>query len=68
MVVNPDKFKAIVMSKNKSDYINFVFSIGNDSVTIEQSIGLSGNDLDNQLNLDLHIKKYINLPPISLTS
>ena len=33
------------------------FSIGNDSVTIEQSVRLLGIDLDNQLNFNLHIKK-----------
>ena len=56
-IVNPEKFKAIVISKNKSDYIASVFSIGSDSVNIEQSIKLLGIHLDNQLNFNLHIKK-----------
>ena len=57
MIVSPDKFKATVISKMKSDHIPSGFSIGNDSVTIEQSVRLLGIDLNNQLNFNLHIRK-----------
>ena len=51
MIFNPDKFKAIVVSKNKPDYIRSGFSVGDDSVTIEQSVRLLGIDLDNLIKL-----------------
>ena len=51
MIFNPDKFKAIVVSKNKPDYIRSGFSVGDDSVTIEQSVRLLGIDLDNLVKL-----------------
>ena len=57
MTVKPDKFKAILISKNKSDYVLSGFSIGNGSVTTEQSVRGLGIDLDNQLNLNLYIRK-----------
>ena len=51
MIFNPDKFKAIVVSKNKPDYIRSGFSVGDDSVTIEQYVRLLGIDLDNLIKL-----------------
>ena len=35
MTVKPDKFKAILIRKNKYDYVLSGFSIGNGSVTID---------------------------------
>ena len=57
MVVNPHKFKAIIISNNKFDHILSGFSIGNDTVTIEQSVRVLGTDLDNRLNFNLHIRE-----------
>ena len=51
MIFNPDKFKAIAVSKNKPDYIRSGSSVGDDSVTIEQSVRLLGIDLDNLIKL-----------------
>ena len=57
MNVNPDNFKAIVISKNKSDYVSSEFLIGSDSVTVAQSIRMLGIDHENQLNFNFHTKK-----------
>ena len=55
MIVNPDKFKSIILTKNKSDDIPTGFSIGTDIVSIEKSVKLLGIHLDNRLNFNLHI-------------
>ena len=55
MIVNPDKFKSIILTKNKSDDIPTGFSIGTDIVPIEKSVKLLGIHLDNRLNFNLHI-------------
>ena len=57
MIVNPDKFKATLISKNRSDHILSGFSIGNYTVAIEQSVVFLGIDLDNKLNFNLHIRR-----------
>ena len=55
MIVNPDKFKSIVLTKNKSDDIPTGFSIGTDIVPIDKSVKILGMHLDNRLNFNLHI-------------
>ena len=54
-IVNPDKFKSIILTKNKSDDIPTGFSIGTDIVPIEKSVKRLGIQLDNRLNFNLHI-------------
>ena len=51
MIVNPDKFKTIILTKNKSDDISTGFSI----VSIEKSVKLLGIHLDHRLNFNLYI-------------
>ena len=59
MIVNPDKFKSIILTKNKSDDMPTRFSIGTDIGTeivfIEKSVKLLGIHRDNRLNINLHI-------------
>ena len=55
MIVNLDKFKSIISTKNKSDDIPTGFSLGTDIVFIEKSVKLLGIHLDNHLNFNLHI-------------
>ena len=55
MIVNPDKFKSIILTKNKSDDILTGFSIRTDIVPIEKFVKLLGIHLDNRLNFNLHI-------------
>ena len=55
MIVDPDKFKSIILTKNKSDDVPTGFSIGTDIVSIEKSVKRLGIQLDNRLNFNLHI-------------
>ena len=55
MIVNPDKFKSIVLSENKSDDIPTGFSVGTDIVSIGKSVKLLGIHLDDRYNFNLHI-------------
>ena len=55
MIVNPDKFKSVILTKNKSDDIPAGYFIGTDIVSIEKSVKLLGIHLDNRLNFSLHI-------------
>ena len=54
MIVNPDKFKSIVLTKSKSDDTQTGFSIGTDIVFIEKSVKFLGINLDHRLNFNLH--------------
>ena len=54
-IVNPDKFKSVILTKNKSDDVPTGLSIGTDIVSIEKSVKLLGIHLDNRLNFNLHI-------------
>ena len=55
MIVNPEKFKSIILTKTKSDDIPTRFSIGTDIVSIEKSEKLLEIQLHNRLNFNLHI-------------
>ena len=55
MIVHPDKFKSIILTKNKSDNMPTRFSIGTDIVFIKKSVKLLGIHRDNRLNINLHI-------------
>ena len=43
MIVNLDKFKSVILTKNKSDDIATAFSIGTDIVSTEKSVKLFKN-------------------------
>ena len=57
MIINPDKFKAVGIRKNKFEYIPSELSNRNGSVTVEQSVRLLRTDLDSQLNFNLYIRR-----------
>ena len=54
-IVNPDKFKSVILTENKSDDVPTGLSIGTDIVSIEKSVKLLGIQLDNRLNFNLHV-------------
>ena len=62
MIVNPDKLKSIILTKNKSDEITTGFSIGTDIVSIEKFAKLLGIHLHNRLNFNLHINTICKSP------
>ena len=55
MFVNPDKFKSIIIQKNKTLNQPDKILIGNNSVEITSSVKLLGMTIDNQLTFNIHI-------------
>ena len=53
IIVNPDKFKSVILTKNKSDDIATGFSIGKDIISTEKSVKLLRIHLNNRLNFNL---------------
>ena len=58
MIVNPDKFQAIVLNKKRSDLTNTNFQVDNQVIKLVSSIELLGIQIDDKLNFNLHISKY----------
>ena len=50
MVVNPDKFQAIILDKRKRDH-----TVDNQQIKVVSSVKLLGLQLDDKLNFNLHI-------------
>ena len=57
MIVNPDKFQAIVLNKKRSDLTNTNFQVDNQVIKSVSSVELLGIQIDDKLNLNLHISK-----------
>ena len=55
MVVNPDKFQAIVLDKPKRDHTNERITFDNQQTKVMWSVKLLGVRLDDKLNFNLHI-------------
>ena len=55
MVINPDKFQAIILDKKKSNLTNIPWTIDNQTVKSVPSVELLGIHLDDKLNFNLHI-------------
>ena len=55
MIANPDKFKAIILDKQNSDFSNTKISVNNESLEIVPSVKLLGIQIDSQLNFNMHI-------------
>ena len=55
MFVNPDKFKAFVIDKNRENYTNEKIQISNEDIQIVPSVKLLGITIDNHLNFNEHI-------------
>ena len=63
MLVNPDKFKAFVTDKERTNYTNEKIQISNEDIQIVPSVKLLGITIDNRLNFNEHISsicKYVN--------
>ena len=58
MIVNTDKFKSIMLTRNKSDNIPTVFPIIADIVSIEGSVNILGIQIQNRFNVYLHINTF----------
>ena len=59
MIANPDKFKAIVLNRNRSDTSNIILKINNKEIKTSPWVKLVGIKLDNRLSFVLHISEMI---------
>ena len=57
MIVNPDKFQAIVLNKKRSDLTKRNFQVDNQVIKSVSSVELLGIQIDVKLNFNLHISK-----------
>ena len=55
MIINPDKFQAIILDKKKSNLTNLPMTIDNQTIKSVPSVELLGIHLDDKLNFNLHI-------------
>ena len=55
MIINPDKFQAIILDKKKSNLTNIPLAADNQTIKSVPSVELLGIHLDDKLNFNLHI-------------
>ena len=55
IIVNPDKFKSMIIQKSNQTSKTKQFLIGNDVVECTSSVKLLGIHIDDQHNFNLHI-------------
>ena len=55
MIVNPDKFQAILLDKRKGDHTNQRIVVDNQNLKVVSSVELLGIQIDDKLNFNLHI-------------
>ena len=53
MVVNPDKFQAIVLGKQKRDHTDECITVDNQQIKVVSSVKRLGLQLDDKLNFNL---------------
>ena len=57
MIVNPDKFQAIIIDKHKADHTNEELIIDNEVIKASNTVKLLGVCIDQKLNFNEHISK-----------
>ena len=55
MMVNPNKFQAILLNKSKSTHVKETMNIGNEKIESLSAIKLLGIEIDDKLNFNNHI-------------
>ena len=55
MIINPDKFLAILVDRKKSNLTKISLTIDNQTIKLLPSGELLGSHLDDKLNLNLHV-------------
>ena len=55
MIVNPDKFQAIIINNGKLDQDNYKLKFNEYEITIKNSITLLGIEIDDKLSFHNHI-------------
>ena len=62
MIVNPEKFQAIIIDKRKRDLTNQVFKIGSKEIKVaSQAVKLHEVEIDNKLYFEQHINRICKL-------
>ena len=61
MLVNPDKFQAIILDKRKRNHIDERITLDNQQIKVVSSVKLLGLPLGDKLNFNLHT--FVNLAP-----
>ena len=67
MIVNADKFEAIIVKRNSDMCNQYTINIDGNQVTSEKSVKLLGINIDNKLSFDEHVPLYVKKQVISLT-
>ena len=57
MIVNPDKFQAVVLNKKRSDLTNTNFQVDNQVMKLVLSVELLRIQIGDKLDFNLHISK-----------
>ena len=55
MMVNPNKFQAILLNKSKSTQVKATMNIGNEKIESLSAVKLLGIEIDDKLNFNNHI-------------
>ena len=55
MIVNPDKFQAILLDKRKGGHTNQRIAVDNQNRKVVSFVELLGNQIDDKLNFSLHL-------------
>ena len=61
MIINPDKFQAIILYKKKFNFTSISLTIDNRTIKSVPSVELLGIHLDGKLNFNLHISNICRL-------
>ena len=55
MIVNPDKFQALILERSKQYEKSFTLNIDNNDIKSKSSVMLFGVKIDGKLNFEKHI-------------
>ena len=59
MIINPDKFQAIILDKKKSNLTNIPLTVDNQTIKSVPSVELLGIHLDDKLNFNLLLATFV---------
>ena len=68
MIVNPEKFQAIILDKQKHDCSNGTIKFDNKTIETVSSVRLLGVQLDDKLNFSLHVSNICKSPANQLSA
>ena len=68
MIINPDKFQAIVMNKKRENQIIHKLKIYNNEIETTKSVKLLPIDIDNQLSFNQHTSKLCSKAAMQLNA